>query len=199
MQHDLQVLRRGGDEIHDVLVEGDDADAIALLLGEHGERGGEEPGVVELGEPLASEAHRAGDVEQEGEAGVGVGFELLHVEAVGAGEEPPVDAADVVSRHVGPVLGEVYGSSEVGRAMKAADEALDHRAGEEAQVRDPRENVRVDEAEQAFAAARGVRSIGASGHGGLLPTSSTSESKRSRGAGPRCARKTLFPTARGSW
>ena len=53
--------------------------------------------------------------------------------------------------------------------MQAADEPLDHGSREEAQVRDPREDVRVDEAVQAIASARGVRSMGSSGHGALTP------------------------------
>ncbi len=194
VEHDLEMLRRRRDEVDDVLVEGDDSDAVALLLGEYGERGREKPGVVELGEASALEAHGARDVEKEREAGVGVRLELLHVEPVGAGEEPPVDAADIVPRHVGAVLGEVDGSPEVGRAVEAADEPLDHRARQEVQVRDPRQDVRVHETVEALA-SRCLPSIGSPGHA----TSSTSVSKRPRAAGPRCARTSPAPTARGSW
>ncbi len=110
MQHHRQVLGRGRDEVDDILVEGGEADPVALAMGEVGQAGGEIAGVVELGELScpAGEVHRAGDVEEHAEVSVGVRLELLEVEAIGAGKESPVDAADVVPGHVRAVLGEIH-------------------------------------------------------------------------------------------
>ena len=41
----------------------------------------------------------------------------------------PVDAAYVVSRHVGAVLGEIYRHAEHMRSMQSTDEAIDYGAG----------------------------------------------------------------------
>ena len=96
--------------------------------------------------PLAAEAHRLRDVEQHGEVRVRVGLVLLDVEAIGAREQPPVDAADVVARRVAAVLGEVHRRAEVRRAVQAVDEAVDHRARHQLEVADAGEHHRVDEA-----------------------------------------------------
>ncbi len=64
--------------------------------------------------------------------------------AVGAGEEAPVDAADVVARHVGPVLGEVHAEAEVRRAVEPGEEAVDDHTREELQVPDPAQDGRVE-------------------------------------------------------
>ena len=90
--------------------------------------------------PWRREPHRARDVEQHQEVRVGVGLELLHVVAVGARVEPPVDAPDVVAGHVRPVLGEVHRVPEVRRAVQAVDEALDDGPREQLEVVDPREH-----------------------------------------------------------
>ena len=88
-------------------------------------------------------------------------------------EEAPVDAADVVARHVGAVLGEVDGAAEVGRAVQAAQEALHHRAREQLEVADPGQDLRVEEAAAAASLRAGRSGMASSyipdrgaGHGG---------------------------------
>ena len=70
---------------------------------------------------------------------------LLDVVAVGSRVQPPVDATDVVARHVAAVLGEVDRRAEVRRAVQPVDEAVDDRPRQQIQVADPREHLRVDE------------------------------------------------------
>ena len=145
MEHDVEVLRRCRHVGDDVLVEGEDADAVALPLRQVGEARREKRSVFELGHPAAREAHRPRDVEQDREVGVGVGVVLLDVVAIGARVQPPVDAPDVVAGDVAAVLGEVDRRAEKRRAMQAVDEPVDDVAGEQLEVADAREHLRVDE------------------------------------------------------
>jgi hypothetical protein len=126
-------------------VERDQADAIALALREVGEARADEAPVFQLRDAAARELHRPRDVEQHRQVGVGVGFVLLHVVAIGPGEQPPVDAADVVAGDVAAVLGEVDRRAEVRRPVQAVDEAFDDVARQQLEVADPREDLRVDE------------------------------------------------------
>src|SRR2546430_15575905 len=131
------MLGGGGDQVHDARIERDQARPIPLAAGEVGKAGGEVATVVELGDPAASEIHRAGDVQQQAEVRVGVGLELLDVKAVGARPESPVDATDVVTGHVGPVLGEVDRQAEVRRVVQAGDGSFDHGPSQEVEAVDP--------------------------------------------------------------
>ena len=145
VQHDVEVLRRRRHVRHDLGVERHDADPIALLLRHVGEARAEKRPVLELRHPAAREPHRLRDVEQNREVRVGVGFVLLDVEAVGAREQAPVDAPDVVARHVAAVLGEVDRRAEIRRTVQAVDEPVDDRSREQIEAADPREDDRVDE------------------------------------------------------
>ena len=131
---------------HDVLVEGDDADAIALPLRQVGHARADEAAVLELGKALARELHRPRDVEQDRHVRVSVGLILLDVIAIGARVEAPVDAADVVAGDVAAMLGKVDRGAEERRPVQPVDEALHHRAREQLEVADPRQDRRVDEA-----------------------------------------------------
>ena len=145
VQRDLEVLGGRRHPLDDVVVEGHDAHPVALLRAEVAEAGGEEAAVVELGQLVAAEAHRLRDVEEHREVGVGVGLELLDVEPVGPGPEPPVDAPDVVARHVAAVLGEVDGHAQVRRLVQAVDEPLDHEPRGQLEAADPGQHLRIDE------------------------------------------------------
>jgi len=129
----------------DVAVEGDDADAVALALGEVAEARPDETAVLELADPAATEAHRLRHVEQDAEVRVGVRLILLDVVAIGAGVQPPVDAPDVIAGDVAAVLGEVDRGAEERRAMQAVDEAFDDVARHQLEVANPREDLRIHE------------------------------------------------------
>src|SRR5262249_51295716 len=123
---------------------------IALPLRQVGEAGADEAGVFQLRDAAAGELHRPRDVEQHRQVGVGVGLVLLDVEAIGAGIEAPVDAADVVAGDVAAVLGEVDRGTEVRRAVQAVDEPLDDVARQQLEVADPRQDLRIDEASSRY-------------------------------------------------
>jgi hypothetical protein len=129
----------------DLAVEGDDADAVPLPVREVRQARGEIAAVFQLGHLAALEPHRFRDVEEDAEVGVRVRFVLFHVEAVGAREQAPVDAADVVAGNVAAVLGEVDRRSEIGRAVETVDEAVDDRPREQVEIADPREDRGIDE------------------------------------------------------
>ena len=144
MQHAAQVLGGARHEVHEIAVEGGNPDPVALRTREVCQRRGEVTGVLELAHAVACISHRRRNIEQQQEVGIGVGFVLLHVEAVGAREQPPVHAPDVVARRVWPVLREVGTRSQSRRTMQAANEPLHDGAGEQLEIPDPRENGRVE-------------------------------------------------------
>ena len=47
---------------------------------------------------------------------------------------PPVDPADVITRHVGAMFGEIHGRTEVGRTVQSVDEALHNGASEQLEI-----------------------------------------------------------------
>ena len=59
----------------------------------------------------------------------------LEEAAVGAGEDVPIDVAQVVALGVGAVLGELLGEAEVRRAVESGDEAVDHGLGDQVERR----------------------------------------------------------------
>ena len=65
---------------------------------------------------------------------------------VGAGEDVPIDVAQVVALGVGAILGELLGEAEVGRAVQAGDEAIDDGLGDEVEAGDGGERGGVEEA-----------------------------------------------------
>src|SRR5205085_326619 len=85
---------------------------------------------------------------------------LFHVVAVGTAEQLPVDAPDVVARHVWPVLGEIGRRAEVRGAVEAVDESFDDRLRQQLEVADPRQDGRIEER------GRGRRD---GGHDGYIP------------------------------
>lgn len=145
MEHQSQVLGGRRHVLDDVPVERRQPDAIALRAGEPRERRREPARIVEFahapralgGAPIA---HRGRHVEQHDEIRVRLRLELLYIETVAAREEPPVDSADVVARHVRPVFREIRGRPEMRRAMQPVHESLDHRACQQLEIADPRED-----------------------------------------------------------
>src|ERR1035438_9691489 len=76
-----------------VLIENDQAGGVALPVGHVAERGGDEAGVIELGDAGGPEPHGSGGVEQDEELGIGLSTIAFEVAAVGAGEDVPIDVA----------------------------------------------------------------------------------------------------------
>ena len=145
LEHGLEVLGGRRDELPQFVVEDGQPHPVPLGAGEGGQAARQETRVVQLPDAAPAEVHGTGDIDGDQEVGIRVSFEFLHVEAVGAREETPVESPDVVSGHVGPVLREIDGTPEEGRTVQAADEALHDHLGHQRQVRDPGERHGVDE------------------------------------------------------
>src|SRR5438034_85737 len=79
----------------DAIAEHRDADRVALLEQEPGERRRDGAGVFPLGQRAATVGHRSGGVDQQRRAQVGLVLEAFHVELVGLGVELPVDEPDL--------------------------------------------------------------------------------------------------------
>ncbi len=94
---------------------------------------------------LAGEFHRAGGIDDEVGAEVGIGLEFLDVEAVGAGEGLPIEAAGIVAGDIFPVFGELDGRPAVGRAVFAGHIAEHRHARLDGQRGEPGKQVVVDE------------------------------------------------------
>ena len=78
--------------------------------------------------------------------GVGFAFEALEVDALGAGEDVPVDMAEIVAFDVLAVFGEFLRKAESRGAVQAGHEAIDHGLGDEVERGDGGEDGGVEEA-----------------------------------------------------
>jgi hypothetical protein len=137
LQHEVEMGDLGavGDDLAEFGVEGDQADGVLLGHEEVGKGGGEFAGVVKFEDAAGSAvAHGAGGVENDGGAEVGFLVVFADVEAVGAAEDFPVEAADFIALDIGAVLAEFDREAFVGRGVEAGGEAFDDGSGEELQV-----------------------------------------------------------------
>jgi hypothetical protein len=119
------------------------SDAIALLERDVGDRGGHGGGVVELApvgstvetglvslaagafEGARAVAHRSGCINQDDKIEVRLLLMLLQLELVGSSEDLPIEVAEVITGHVGTMLGKLDGQALVRRAMGAGGEPFD--------------------------------------------------------------------------
>ncbi len=146
VEDQLEVFGRRRHEVDDVMVDGHNADAVALLAREVAQTRRQIARVVELADPIAGVIHRSRDVEDDDEVRVRVRLELLDVETVGAAKDSPVDAPNVVARHVRSMLREIDRQTQIRRAVKAVDEAVHHGAGQQLEVVDPRQHLGLQKA-----------------------------------------------------
>ena len=95
----LALARGGADVVAHLVVEDDQAGGVALVLdGQIEERGGEEAGVIHLGDAVRGVLHGVAGVEQHGQLAVGLAAIALQVGALGAREDVPIDVAQIVAR-----------------------------------------------------------------------------------------------------
>ena len=131
----LRGLGLGGDEVADSRVVGGEAHGVLLVDEQVGERRGDVLAVLELREAASrgapAVAHRAGGVEDDRRAQVGLVDVLLDVEALAASGEAPVEGARVVARDVSAVLGELGAGALPGALVAPGDEAVDGAVREE--------------------------------------------------------------------
>ena len=100
--------------------------------------------------------HGGRGIEQDEQLGIGLAAIALEEAAVGAGEDVPVDVAQVVAFGVGTVLGEFLGEAEVGRAVEAGDEAVYDGLGNQVEAGDGCEGGGVKEALEHLFHRRGA-------------------------------------------
>ena len=70
----------------------------------------------------------------------------LQEAAVGAGEDVPIDVAQVVALGISAVLGELLGEPEIRRPVQSGDEAIDHGLRDEVEAGDGGERRGIEEA-----------------------------------------------------
>ena len=92
---------------------------------------------------MRRELHRPAAVQQNRQLAVGLAAIALEIRALGAREHVPIDVAQIVAGRVGAVFGELLAEAEIGRAMQAGDEAVDHGARHQVQAGDAGENRRI--------------------------------------------------------
>ncbi len=119
-----------------VFVEHDQARRIALLRRHVSERRGHIPRVIDLANLARAVCHRRAGIEQDQQLHIRLALEALQVEAFGASEDVPIDVPEIVALYVLLVFGELLAEAELGGAMKARDEAVDHGLRYEVERRD---------------------------------------------------------------
>src|SRR5437899_121084 len=99
------------------------AHRVALLHRQVSERSRELPCILDLGQAARAETHRAAGIEDEAAAQVGVGLELLDIEAVRPAIDAPVEPAEVIARDILSVLSELDARTAMRARMPARDAA----------------------------------------------------------------------------
>lgn len=137
----------GGRDFEVELVGADrEASGVALVYEKIREGCGDAAGVFDLRFLAgAVEIHRAGGVDHEVGAEVGIGLEFLDVESVGAGEGFPIEAAGIIAGNVFPVFGELHRGTPVRRAVLARDVAHHRHARLDRQRAEAGEEIAIDE------------------------------------------------------
>jgi len=129
----------GCHHIVDTFVKKRGADEVALLMEEPGERGHEGAGVVGFGDAAGAEGHGGAGVEEEPAPEVGFVLVFFDEMAVGAGEDAPVEVAQVVAGSVLAVFGELGGKAGERTAVEAGADAFHDEARAEFEVADGEE------------------------------------------------------------
>ena len=110
------------------------------------ERRGQIAGVIHLVDAVRAELHGVAGVEQHRQQAVGFAAKALEIQALGARIDVPIDMAKIVAGSVGAIFGELLAEAEIGRAVQAGDEAIDHGFGDQVEAGDAGEDGGVEEA-----------------------------------------------------
>ena len=92
---------------------------------------------------MGRELHRITSIEQHGEHAIRLAAIALQVGALRAGKHIPVHMAEIIAGRVGAVFGELLAESEIRRAVKAGDEAVDDSLRHQVQTGDSSEHGRI--------------------------------------------------------
>src|SRR5262249_12727891 len=120
------------------------SDAIALMMGEVRQARRQDPRIIDLLDPGGAIIHGSTDVQQYQDAGVRFALVQLDIQAVGPRKHIPVNAPDLVPRHVLSVRCEVDTETRVGRPMQTLNKSLDNRARNEFQVLNLDQDLRIN-------------------------------------------------------
>src|ERR1019366_5388762 len=129
VQDTHQLALPGGwrDVIGHVLIEDDQSRGIPLLRRHVGERSGEVARIIQFSDAARSISHGLAGVEQDEQLHVRLALEALQIKALRAGENVPIDVAEIVSLNVLLILGELLAEAELRRAVQPRDTAIHHR------------------------------------------------------------------------
>jgi len=147
--------RADGNACGDLVVEGHQANRVALSAHQIGQGGGEIGGVLQLRHLCGRVAHRGADIEQEMALQVRLFFELLDVVSIAAREDLPIDGREIVARQVLPIFRELDAEPFVGTPMQPDEEALDNRPGAQFHRADSGDDGGIEKAELVAARRRG--------------------------------------------
>ena len=131
--------------IAQVLVEGQQTDAVALQVKEVGESAGQSVSILRFGVGKRAVAHRAAVIDQQMAAKVGFVLKLFDIIAVSAGVEPPVQVARVVAGAVLAILGELDGEAVIRTGVEAVPESFHNDFGAQLEVFDGHQGERIDQ------------------------------------------------------
>ncbi len=95
---------------------------------------------------MGAELHGVAGVEQYGQQAVGFAAKALQIQPLASGVDVPIDVAKIVAGIVGAIFGELLAETEVGRAVQAGDEAIDHGLGDQIEAGDAGEDGGIEEA-----------------------------------------------------
>jgi hypothetical protein len=104
-------------------------------------------GIGELGRVLlvvAGEGHRFRAIEEDVGAKVRLVLKQLDVVLIGAGEDLPVNGAQIIAGRIGAVIEILDGKPVVGTAMPAGEEPLHHLPGDQLHVADTGETIGIE-------------------------------------------------------
>jgi len=113
-------LARRAQELPNLVVEGDQPDAVLLMENQVAERRGGQAGIIVLGDGVRAVMHRFADIEHQPTDEVRLLLVLLEEESTGAAVDFPVHVANVVARDIFAVLRELDRKAVV-RALCSPD------------------------------------------------------------------------------
>ena len=131
----LSLAGRGRHVVGDVFVEDDQPGGVALHVGHIAKGSRHEARVIELRNRVGAESHGSRGVEQNEQLAIGLSAVFLQKAFIGAGEDVPIDVAQVVALAVRAVFGKLLGEPEIGRPVQSRDEAVDHGLGDQVEAR----------------------------------------------------------------
>ncbi len=146
-EHAAQVrfAAAAADELPDRLVVDNQPDAVALAEQHVRNRCREQPRVCELRHAVGpGEPHRPAGVDGEVRDEIRRLAELLRVEAIGPREELPVDVLQVVAGTIVAVLAELRAVAVKRAPVQTGDGAVDGDAGDQLEIRNRRQHLRVE-------------------------------------------------------